>query len=239
MPVAPVYATDCIPVASTQTVPALSMLLLSVHILHAATQLTATLAGPVYASSIPMHTMTACTHGPTAPVVPVCACAPTMPMHLVSGAAPTLPALAMPAVHEFTPGPAVSLYPIHDCVPAASRPAMPVCEYTPTLPTPAMHECMPARSLHPMPGPVVSMPDCTLAVPQPAWPVHAHTPRPTGPALRILCLHILCLLRLLLLCILSHSLSLHCQWLSLSLLPHLLFTLQPHLPQRLLNPRWC
>ena len=25
----------------------------------------------------------------------------------------------------------------------------------------------------------------------------------------------------------------------LNLLPHLLFTLQPHLPQRLRNPRWC
>jgi len=145
MPVAPVYATDCIPVASTQTVPALSMPLQSVctrpaatqpavtlampvqcvHTQRAATQPTATLARPLYAPSMPMHTVTAYTHGPTAPVVPVSACTPTMPMHLVSDAAPTQPVSAMTAVHE----------------------------------------CTPPMSLHPRPGPVTPMTECTLAVP--------------------------------------------------------------------------
>ena len=137
-PVAPVYATDCIPVpalsmplqsvctrpAATQPAVTLAMPMPPVHTQHAATQPTATLARPVCAPSMLMHTVTACTHGPAAPVVPVSACAPTMPMHLVTGAAPTQPVSAMP-----------------------------------------VQECTPAMSLHPTPGPVTSMTECTPAVP--------------------------------------------------------------------------
>ena len=128
-----------------------------VHTQHAATQPTATLARPVYAPSMPMHTMTECTPESAVPVAgclpaasrpampAVYECASTMLMHPTTGAAPTLPTSAM-LVH-------------------------------------AMHGCTPAMSLHPMPGPATSMTDCTPAVPQPTWPVHEHTPRPTGPAL--------------------------------------------------------
>ena len=108
-----------------------------VHTQHAATQPTATLARPVYAPSMPMHTMTECTPESAVPVaegLPVV----TQPAVPVYECAPTLPTSATPAhaVHECTP--AMSLHPIYDCVPAASRPAMPVCECMPAMPRPAV-----------------------------------------------------------------------------------------------------
>ena len=89
---APVYATDCTPVASTQTVPALSVPIQSVHTRHAATQPAVTLDMPVDAPPMPMHTITACT--PTAP-------RPAMSM---TDCTPAVPQLTWP-VHEHTPRP--------------------------------------------------------------------------------------------------------------------------------------
>jgi len=160
-----------------------------VHTRHAATQPAATLARPVYAPSMPMHTMTAYTHGPTAPVVPVSACAPTMPMHLVSGAAPTLPALAMPAVHECTP--AMSLHPMPgpatsmtDCTPAVPQPTLPVRQHTPRPAEPVLVEgastvsTTSAATVHAFSQPEPTLPEAKT---QPTTSLVVHHPTPPAP----------------------------------------------------------
>jgi len=196
MPVAPVYATDCTPVASTQTVPALSVPMQSVHTRHAATQPVVTLAMPVYAPSMPMHTITACTPGPAVPVAE-CLPAASRPAMPVYECTPTLPAPAMPvhAVHECTP--AISLHPMPgpatfmtDCTPAVPQPTWPVHVHTPRPTGPALVEGAPTVSTHTVSATsaatvhALSQPEPILseAKPQPTTSFVVHPSAPPAPA---------------------------------------------------------
>jgi len=197
MPVAPVYATDCTPVASTQTVPALSVPMQSVHTRHAATQPAVTLAMPVYAPSMPMHTMTECT--PAVSLHPIHDCVPaaSRPAMPVYECTPTLPTPAMPvhAVHECTP--AMSLHPMPgpatsmtDCTPAVPQPTWPVHEHTPRPTGPALVEGAPTVSTHTVSATsaaivhALSQPEPTLseAKPQPTTSFVVHLSTPPAPA---------------------------------------------------------
>jgi len=176
-PTDPAYSSDCMPAATSHTVPALPSMTLSVE---------------------PVPTQSAFT-GPTAtqPALTLAQHALTLLRPVMNECTPTTPrpATSVHTMHECAP--AMPVHTMSECAPIMPRPVMSVNECTLTVPRPVMpvhtmNECAPTVPRPAIPGPTMN--DCTHTMPQPTWPVNTMnehaltTPRPTVPGL-VECTH--------------------------------------------------